>query len=340
MSQKSYQNPYHDFEAPVLESESTVDEGATLTSPFTSVFRRVGESPVLAHSNTLAPFAINHTLESMRDLLDGKYMSMMLNQEAFALAQGRQYGDDHTEIMTNERDNAPKFNPSSKLSPAKKCSTETEEGTFGEVLPLTEAESSEEMIMFVNVMDDSTAQPSSTTLSQSLQTEEGATGKVSPVDTKESSEQQQKNRKVQRKKIQKSPEERGQSARKDKNTAKNFGKAMASFSLSSVGAPYLKKCLEKYQLSLKEFKNFIHNKKESINGVSTLQPLLYAEAYPRDSNEYKQRAVFQEVGEIFMRDFAVNWIFQSKSNSKDALLAYRFKMLRRIQNPSKFNYLL
>lgn len=188
---------------------------------------------------------------------------------------------------------------------------------------------------------------------QSEKSEDRHTGKVSPPETEISSEQQQTNQRIQRKKIQKSKKTNDQAANdskkqvertltreESKNIVKNYGKAMAAFILGEAATPYLEKSLSKYQLDKKLFREFVMNRKETISGISTLQALLNTDVFAKTTDDYKFRAVFRELCEVFLKHFAVNWIFECKSNSKDALLLCRFKMLRRVQSPSKFTHLL
>ena len=51
------------------------------------------------------------------------------------------------------------------------------------------------------------------------------------------------------------------------------------------------------------------------------------------------KRVFKAIGIIFIRDFTVNWVYNSKIADKLTHLKYRFKMLRRVQNPEFFTYL-
>jgi len=56
-----------------------------------------------------------------------------------------------------------------------------------------------------------------------------------------------------------------------------------------------------------------------------------------DSDDIKKaKIIFKELSEIFLKYFAVNWIFSGKSSNKISLLKSRFEMLRRVQNPMQF----
>jgi hypothetical protein len=55
--------------------------------------------------------------------------------------------------------------------------------------------------------------------------------------------------------------------------------------------------------------------------------------------EMEFKNILKKLGEIFIKNFSVNWIFSGKMTYKEAHLKFRFKMLRRIRNPELFTYL-
>lgn len=124
-----------------------------------------------------------------------------------------------------------------------------------------------------------------------------------------------------------------------KNIVKNYGKAMAAFSLSEVATPYLKQILQKYRVLSNDFRKYMVDKKETIDSIGSLRDLLCPDSKRNDDQEIRLKSIFRSISEVFVRDFAVNWIFSSKSVYKSALLNYRFKMLRRVINPTGFTYL-
>lgn len=123
-----------------------------------------------------------------------------------------------------------------------------------------------------------------------------------------------------------------------KNIVKNYGRAFASFALSSLSEPYLPKFLDENFLSVDDFREFVTINKDSIDGISTLRDMLLIK---KDNTEVVKRCkkVFMEVAVIFIKFFSVNWIFHSKVYNKDAHLKFRFKMLRRVKQPEFFTYL-
>ena len=197
--------------------------------------------------------------------------------------------------------------------------------------------------------------------------QETFTGKYAPVEDKKISKAKQPKNKVQRKRIQKEStgeaksrpkksnktqtpalfggmasltgEKTTKTKRESKNIVKNYGKAMASFSLTPPAIPYLEVFLAKHEVSFDDFKNFIINNKETIDGIGTLRNLLDADIFD-EPMLFKTKSVFRDICQVFLQDFAINWIFaSSRSHYKAALLACRFNMLRRIKNPSSFTYL-
>lgn len=113
---------------------------------------------------------------------------------------------------------------------------------------------------------------------------------------------------------------------------------MSAFSLTDLARPYRDVLLKSHSIPYENFKQFIIKHKELIDSIGSLRGMIL----PSDSDEVELqniKKVFRELSEIFVRDFAVNWIFSSKSNHKETLLKYRFKILRRVQNPTQFTYL-
>ena len=126
-----------------------------------------------------------------------------------------------------------------------------------------------------------------------------------------------------------------------KNIVKNYGKALCAFASSPIAIYYLETIIKKYSytfVKLAAFMEYIRGKKEGINSINSLRRLLVV-----GKNENKEMAaykhIFQEVSIIFLKYFAVNWIFNGKLVQKKIHLDFRFKMLRRVQNPKLFTYL-
>jgi len=123
-----------------------------------------------------------------------------------------------------------------------------------------------------------------------------------------------------------------------KNVVKNYGKAMCSFALSDIAKPYLEPILVSNRVELKEFNEWIMNNKERIDSIDSLRGLLLP--LPEDDALCRSnKKVFQEISEIFLRFFCVNWIYGGKITHKETHLNFRLKMLRRVRNPEQFTYL-
>ena len=123
-----------------------------------------------------------------------------------------------------------------------------------------------------------------------------------------------------------------------KNIVKNYGRAFASFALSNISHKFLNKLLEEKQLSLAKFKEFVLDRREGINGISTLRDMLLIQN--QDTNdEISCKEIFKQLSIVFLKFFSVNWIFESKIDDKIAHLKCRFKMIRRVKNPEFFTYL-
>ena len=122
------------------------------------------------------------------------------------------------------------------------------------------------------------------------------------------------------------------------NIIKNYGRAMANFALSSLATPYLETILPKFGSNLITFQSFLRKKKKSVNCIKKLREILPIEANKRAPN-FAEKLVFKEICVIFLKNFSVNWLFNSKIDNKATHLNYRFKILRRIKDPDHFTYL-
>lgn len=187
---------------------------------------------------------------------------------------------------------------------------------------------------------------------------ESSTGKSAP-EVEEPTVKSSKDNKIHRKNIQKvqSKSQKDTKAKKDKkdkkkkvrqskeamketkNVVKNYGKAMAAFALTELALPKLKNSLAVYGATYEEFKSYIINKKESIDSISSLREAIVGNPEYDTPLDMKLKAVFRDICEVFIQDFALNWIFSCRSQYKSALISYRFKLLRRVRDPVAFTYL-
>jgi len=129
-----------------------------------------------------------------------------------------------------------------------------------------------------------------------------------------------------------------EASRATKNIVKNYGKAICTFAVSNAALHYLMGILEKEQVCLGDFTNYINQTKDSIDGLHHFRSILLISE--KDNAELvAKKKTFIAIAEIFIKYFSVNWIYNSRVQHKDAHLRFRFKMLRRIQNPELFTYL-
>ena len=122
------------------------------------------------------------------------------------------------------------------------------------------------------------------------------------------------------------------------NIIKNYGRAMTNFALSPLALPYLKTSLPKSGSDLPAFLNFIKKKRKSANCIKKLREMLPCK-WNQSAPNYAEKVVFQELCIVFLKFFAVNWLWNSKIDNKTTHLIYRFKILRRIKDPDHFTYL-
>jgi len=126
-----------------------------------------------------------------------------------------------------------------------------------------------------------------------------------------------------------------------KNIVKNYGKALCSFASSVTAVPYIENIISNRSflyIKRDSFMDYIKDKKEGIHSIESLRRLLVENT--DDNKEIRAyKKLFQEISIIFLKYFSVNWIFGGKLMHKNAHLKFRFKMLRRVQNPEHFTYL-
>jgi len=122
-----------------------------------------------------------------------------------------------------------------------------------------------------------------------------------------------------------------------KNLVINYGKAIASFAVSHLAVSYLEPILKREALTLQEFINFISQSKKTIGGIKSFRYLILT-TEEDDERAAACKKVFREISMVFIKFFSVNWIMHGKVTHKDTYLKYRFKMLRRIQDPENFTY--
>ena len=125
-----------------------------------------------------------------------------------------------------------------------------------------------------------------------------------------------------------------------KNIIKNYGKAICNFTTCKVALSYLLPLFEQENVDKDKFLEFVFTNKESLDSIGALRGMLIG--HIEDSvEEIQYKKIFQRISEIFLKYFAVNWIYdkEGKLKHKKTHLQYRFKMLRRIKMPHLFTYL-
>ena len=123
-----------------------------------------------------------------------------------------------------------------------------------------------------------------------------------------------------------------------KNIVKNFGRAICTFAASKLANPYLVNLAATEGIEIEDFIQYAKGMKEKIVGLNHFRSLLLHEINENPKTAAYKR-IFRGISEVFIKYFSVNWIFDSKVQYKQAHLRFRFKILRRIQNPEKFTYL-
>jgi len=129
-----------------------------------------------------------------------------------------------------------------------------------------------------------------------------------------------------------------EASRATKNIVKNFGRAICSFAISHLALTYLEKILQKEGLLLSQFIRYMKQIRATIDGLHHFRSTLLISEDDSQEIAAAKRA-FAAIGEVFIKNFSVNWIFHSRVFHKEAHLKFRYKMLRRIRNPELFTYL-
>jgi len=127
--------------------------------------------------------------------------------------------------------------------------------------------------------------------------------------------------------------------RPTKNIVVNYGKAITSFALSELAAPYLKPFLEQEQIKSVEFIQFAKKARQRITGIEGFRSVILINPAKDGAKNTACKRILIKAGEIFIKYFSVNWIIHGRLAHKLTYLKYRFKVLRRLQNPALFTYM-
>ena len=119
---------------------------------------------------------------------------------------------------------------------------------------------------------------------------------------------------------------------------KNYSRALVNFALSTAAETYVSSSTQEHNITRAYFNRFIRKDKHKMNCIQSLRNKLLI--FPEDTDGIARcKRVFQSACVAFMKYFSVNWIYNSKVSDKLTHLKYRFKILRRIQDPQHFTYL-
>ena len=123
-----------------------------------------------------------------------------------------------------------------------------------------------------------------------------------------------------------------------KNIVVNYGKAISSFATSKLATPYITPLITEKGITAQGFQEYVAKSKGEIGGISSLRRLLII-SLEDTAEDAIHKKLFQAICEVFIKYFSVNWISHGRMGHKDVYMKYRFKMLRRVQNPEWFTYL-
>ncbi len=123
------------------------------------------------------------------------------------------------------------------------------------------------------------------------------------------------------------------------NVMKNYANAMVKFALSRLADPYLSRSPLIKAMPLYLFGKMLASRKKKINCVKGLREMWMVYEI-QDTEEMKAfKGLFKEACKVFLKQFWVNWIYNSRLDDKSKHLIYRGRLLRRIENPQWFTYL-
>jgi len=113
---------------------------------------------------------------------------------------------------------------------------------------------------------------------------------------------------------------------------RNMAKALVGFSLSELALPYLEQIQRKYDedFSIDSYQDFLKIQGEYVNSLKSFKSL-FLSIYAENETEAVYKRVCRRIAVIFLKYFAVNWLFQSNLKNKQLYLKLRFKLLKQIQ---------
>jgi len=123
---------------------------------------------------------------------------------------------------------------------------------------------------------------------------------------------------------------------RSKHVLKNYANAISTFAISPIAIPHLQPIFQREGImNIELFTNFVMRHKEYLNNITRVRGMMMGE--DEDSaEELALKNCFRSISEVFVKYFAVNWIYESKLQDKRKYLEYRFRLLRRIKNPYLF----
>jgi len=117
------------------------------------------------------------------------------------------------------------------------------------------------------------------------------------------------------------------------NIIKNFIKAISSFATSDLALPYLIPLIDNTSMTQEKFVDYVFTYKEKVDSLRGLVEL----TLPEEGDNKETiicKNIFKELSIVFLKYFAVNWIFGSnKIKHRKVLLKNRFIIKRKILNP-------
>jgi hypothetical protein len=123
-----------------------------------------------------------------------------------------------------------------------------------------------------------------------------------------------------------------QKSGKTRRIIKNLLRGIIDFIISDISLPYLEQIKRRDgdEFNVSTFQEFFSIQKEYIYDLKDFRKLIVV-VDGETGQEAIYKKVCQKISVVFLKYFAVNWLYQTKHNHKKTYLKLRFKLLRVIQ---------
>ncbi|KAM3132653.1 hypothetical protein pb186bvf_015198 [Paramecium bursaria] len=118
-----------------------------------------------------------------------------------------------------------------------------------------------------------------------------------------------------------------------KNIPKNYCKAIITYAQKN---PAICLSLLGTEQKVQRFLEKLSKQKKDLLNIKVFSRLLQQSQNPEED---EQNRAFRIISRLFIKKYAINYIFNSKIVQENWHLKYRFKIYKGVQNPSNFNHI-